>query len=350
MDNGETELALGSNYLYPMFYSCPLDSVYIGRNITYSTNKEEGYSPFYRNTSLRSVTISDYETEIPQNEFYGCTNLKNVRIGNGVKTIGAWAFSGCSSLDTFSFGSSLESIGQEAFSDCTAMTHLTSRAATPPACGTQALDDINKWNCQLTVPAGCVSTYQLSDQWKEFFFIKGEDGEVPPDIPNPEPYEKKCATPTIAYTDGKLKFSCETEGVQFVSTIRDEDIKSYETEEVDLSVTYTITVFAKKEDYDDSEIATATLCWIDAEPRTEGLDEDVITEVKAMPVLIQSQSGIITIQGVNEGTPIAVYGIDGKQYGSTIAEKGNATIATSLQLGSIAVVKIGEKAIKVVIK
>ena len=172
MDDGEANLNLGSNGSNPLFASCPLDSVYIGRNITYPTASNKGYSPFYRNTNLRSVTITDKETEISTNEFYGCTNLKNVRIGNGVTTFGDWAFSGCSSLDYFSFGSSVETIGKEAFSDCTAMTSLISKAITPPTCGSQALDDINKWNCTLIVPQNCMAAYQQASQWKDFFFIE----------------------------------------------------------------------------------------------------------------------------------------------------------------------------------
>lgn len=172
MGEQESELTLGSNGSNPLFSSCPLDSVFIGRNITYPTASNKGYSPFYRNTSLRSVEITDKETEVSVNEFYGCTNLKNVKIGNGVTTIGDWAFSGCSSIDYFSFGSSVKSIGKEAFSDCTAMTKLISYAATPPTCGSQALDDINKWGCVLSVPQGYKAAYQQADQWKEFFFIE----------------------------------------------------------------------------------------------------------------------------------------------------------------------------------
>ena len=86
MDEQESELTLGSNSEHPLFSDCPLDSVYIGRNITYQTSNFLGYtSPFSRNTSLRSVEITDKETEVSVNEFYGCTNLKNVKIGNGVR-------------------------------------------------------------------------------------------------------------------------------------------------------------------------------------------------------------------------------------------------------------------------
>lgn len=171
IDNAETELKLGCNDSNPIFSSCPLDSVYIGRNISYPTASRYGYSPFYRNTSLRTVHITDKETEISENEFYGCTNLKNVRIGDGVTYIGNWAFSGCSSIEYFSFGSAMQSIGKEAFSDCTAMTKLISHAMTPPVCDSQALDDISKWECTLSVPKGTVSSYQQAAQWKEFFFI-----------------------------------------------------------------------------------------------------------------------------------------------------------------------------------
>lgn len=171
----DSVLTLGFNDFYssnePMFADCPLQTVYIGGNISYTTYASNGYSPFYRNTSLKSVTITDKETEISENEFYGCTNLKNVTLGDGIETIGSYAFSGCAALTDFTFGSSLNTIGAEAFSDCTAMTRLVSRTAEPPVCGPQALDDINKWTCKLYVPDASIDAYQSADQWKEFFFI-----------------------------------------------------------------------------------------------------------------------------------------------------------------------------------
>ena len=161
----------------------------------------------------------------------------------------------------------------------------------------------------------------------------------------------KCATPIISYANGKLTFSCETEGAICHSTITDTDIKSYTGNEVDLTVTYHISVYATKEKYEDSEVATGTLCWIDQQPSTEGIvAEDAVTEVKALPVLIQSNRGTITVQGANEGTEIHVYSINGMNLGSAIATNGLATIITSLKPGTTAIVKIGEKAIKVLIK
>ena len=177
IEDRQTELVLGSNGSDPLFSDCPLDSVYIGGNILYETGSEDGYSPFYRNTSLRAVKITNRETEISTNEFYGCTNLQRVELGNGIESIGDYAFSGCSAIESFTFGNSLQTIGEEAFSDCTAMTQLISHTVVPPTCGTQALDDINKWNCKLLVPEKSIDDYKAADQWKEFFFVEssGED-------------------------------------------------------------------------------------------------------------------------------------------------------------------------------
>ena len=168
-------LQLGSNGTNPLFYDCPLDVVYIGRKLSYSTASNKGYSPFYRNTSLHSVEVTNAETQIYDNEFYGCTNLKTLKVGNGVKTIGKWAFSGCSSLDYFSSGYHVESIGEEAFSDCTGLTSYYSFSIEPPVCGNQALDDINKWDCTLFVPAESSDEYMAADQWKDFFFVNEND-------------------------------------------------------------------------------------------------------------------------------------------------------------------------------
>lgn len=176
IEEGEATLSLGSNSSSPLFSDCKLDEVFIGRKLSYSTSSSSGYSPFYRNTSLRSVTITNAETQIYANEFYGCSNLQEFACGNGITTIGQRAFSGCSALKTYSSGSKVESIGAEAFSDCTALTSFTSYAAVPPTCGTQALDDINKWECTLHVPSESIDDYQAADQWKEFFYIDEASG------------------------------------------------------------------------------------------------------------------------------------------------------------------------------
>ncbi len=91
-------LSLGSNGGSPLFASCPLDSVYVGRDISYSTNSNKGYSPFYNNQSLRSIVFSSQETQITAREFYYCSNLQNIVLGEGITSIGTYAFYNCNNL------------------------------------------------------------------------------------------------------------------------------------------------------------------------------------------------------------------------------------------------------------
>lgn len=176
--NGYSSSSSATSSTQPLFYSCPLDSVYIGGKIKYNTDAKYGFSPFFRNTSLRTVVVTDAETEVYDNEFYGCSNLTDVVIGDGVTKIGNWAFSGCSSLLNFSFGNSVETIGAEAFSDCTSMVKLVSSCNVPPVCGDQALADIDVWNCTLYVPNDYIDAYYNAEQWWDFFFIDGAEYKV----------------------------------------------------------------------------------------------------------------------------------------------------------------------------
>ena len=132
-------------------------------------------------------------------------------------------------------------------------------------------------------------------------------------------------------------------------SITDTDIKAGSGNEVQLGVTYNISVYAAKAGYENSETATATLCWIDQQPKTEGITNG-IANIPAQAVLIQSAGGSIRVQGVDEGTHVNVYGVNGTQAGSAISQSGAATINTNLQPGSVAIVKIGQKSVKVVIK
>ena len=286
----EAELNLGSNvkgdeygYSYgnPLFSSCPLDSVYIGRNINYHL------SPFSYNLSLRAVKFADKETEISENEFYGCTNLQKITIGDGVTTIGKRAFSGCSSLKFFAFGSQVAEIGEEAFSDCAAIVEISSKAKAAPACGSQALDDINKWECKLYVPDGCIAAYEAADQWKDFFFK--EEGEGTASYgDNDEEIVMKCETPTITLVGDKLSFACATDGVTYYYSVSYSDVKSgTSSKDVDLTKTYTITVFARKDGYGDSEVAKATFKAVPGDVNGDG-KVDVTDHVKLSDIIMDN--------------------------------------------------------------
>ena len=195
-EDGSSTLSMGNNCKLTgfgggivggtaLFENCPLDSVYLGRNLSYNQTEAYEYSPFYFNKTLRAVVIGDGVKAVFPNQFYQCRKLEYVSVGNGVISVGDRAFSGCSSLDHFSFGVGLETIGKEAFSDCTLVTKIVSSREVPPVCGDQALADIDMWECTVYVPEDYIDAYMNADQWCDFWIEGAEyrlqfivDGEV----------------------------------------------------------------------------------------------------------------------------------------------------------------------------
>ena len=135
-EDGVQSLILGSYYSsgtgYGLFSTCPLEEVYIGRNITYQNsyyNFEKhpeyyGYSAFYNQPKLAKVTISSTVTEIPAYLFYKNASLTLTSLPK-VKKIGASAFQDCSKLTTLNLGQDLQVVGNDAFNGCSNVTKLT---------------------------------------------------------------------------------------------------------------------------------------------------------------------------------------------------------------------------------
>ena len=303
---------------------------------------------FSRCTGITSITIPNSVTSIGNNAFLGCTGLTSINIPNSVTSIGNNAFFGCTGLTTITIPNGVTSIGYRAFYDIDVSTVISSienpfdiYGKTDEYYRTFSLNTFN--NATLYVPKGTIEKYKATEGWKDFLFIEeGDGGSTPSET-------KKCATPTIGYNKGKLTCKCDTEGAVCQTTITDTDITSFSGNEIDLTVTYNISVYATKEGYENSDVATATLCWIDVDPKTDGI-ENGIAHVRANAILIQTDNGQINIAGTNDGTKIYVYSIDGQQVGSSMSYDGQASINTNLQSGSIAIVNIGDKSVKIVMK
>ena len=238
IEDGESTLSLGYNYYNPsgrgqgLFYDCPLETLYLGRNIKYtdysssypytSYPEQYGYSAFYNTTTLKSVTIGNSVTSIGEyafsycrglksvtignsvtsignQAFYCCSGLTSVTIGNSVTSIGNYAFYNCSGLTCVAIGNSVTSIGYDAFRNCSGLTEVTlgssvkeigssafygierlskiySLNPTPPTCAkADVFYNVNKDKCRVYVPVGAGEDYKTTYVWWDFNNIVEKD-------------------------------------------------------------------------------------------------------------------------------------------------------------------------------
>ena len=191
-------------------------------------------------SSLSQVHLPLGITAIGDHAFDSCSSLTCIDIPVGVKKIGGWAFISCTKLAEVTMHEEITTIGSTAFSDCNKLTSVTVGAILPPK-----IDSNNTFsNCSkatLYVHNGCKAAYEAANYWKDFKKIV----EMP-----------KCATPTISIEGGKVRFSCETDGVEYAYEIENLDMKQGFANEINLRGTYKVSVYATKAGYDNSDIAT----------------------------------------------------------------------------------------------
>ena len=223
IEDGNTVLELGykTSTDRGLFYNCPIDSLYLGRNLSYNPYSSSGYSPFALNSSIKKVTIGNSVTSIGQNAFYWCSRLISVDIPNSVTSIGSFAFyncsgltsvtipnsvteisssafaycSGltsvtipnsvtsigdnafynCSSLTSVTIGNSVTSIGSYAFEYCSSLTTLYSFNTTPPNVGSNNFTNNQYMTLNVFVPQEALEVYQNANTWNNFWNLQGFD-------------------------------------------------------------------------------------------------------------------------------------------------------------------------------
>lgn len=135
INDGEEQLELSYNSYGQygpgegMFYDCPLEYLYIGRELDYKNDWEYGYYPFYNNKkSITEIAFGKYITKIP--------------------------------IYTKDF-SELETI--------------TLYNPTPPSVSSIYFTNAQYMNMNVYVPKGSLEAYQKADVWKNFWGLQEKD-------------------------------------------------------------------------------------------------------------------------------------------------------------------------------
>ena len=319
------------------FQSCTgLTSVTIPNSVT-----SIGNHAFYRCQHLTSVTIPNSVKSIEYGAF-AYSGLTSVTIPNSVTSIGAYAFKDCSGLTSVTIPNSVTSIEFEAFEGCSELTDIYCYAEQVPLTESDAFEGSYVEYATLHVPTVSMEDYKTTEPWSSFGKIVGLSGEGPEQPEQPE--VEKCETPSVVYKDGKLSLTSGTEGAEFITKVVADDAKTFYDAEIELSASYSIEVFALKSGCENSDTVNVTLCWIDQDGADE---ENGIINVPSVPVLVQSNGGTLTLDGVPAGTDITVYTTSGTEIAKTIASGATTSISVGLSNGTVVIVKIGNRSVKV---
>ena len=123
----------------------------------------------------------------------------------------------------------MTSIGDRAFAYCKNIENVYCYAEEVPSTISDAFDYSNIENATLHVPASAIEAYKTTAPWSGFGTIKALEGT------GTDVETKKCETPTISFVDGKLTFSCATEGVEYESEVTCSDVNKYYSNEINLA-------------------------------------------------------------------------------------------------------------------
>lgn len=162
--------------------------------------------------------------------------------------------------------------------------------------------------------------------------------------------DKKCSLPIISYENGRVLLVSMDHGVSFITKIEPENEFDYYEESFDFIPTYTFSVFAVKEHYENSDTVNMTICWAECSSECKNEESDGIISLSSRAILIQNTNGVLSFSGLSQNMRISVYDIVGKKLDEAIASNGTATLNTGLSPGNVAVVRISDHCIKLIVK
>ena len=296
------------------------------------------WSCFSGCSSLTSIEIPSSVTSLGENCFASCSGLTSITIPSSVTSLGWSCFCYCSGLTSITIPSSVTSLGERCFSGCSGLETVYFKGKVPENTSKSYIPTTTI----IKVPTEYLQDYKdaFGSRYK-YIFAWNLDGSGDDTKP-----VTQCATPSISYASGGLKFASETAGAEYHYTITDADMASdaYSKDgKVTLSAAYHISVYATADGYKASDKVEATLYWIKA-----NLENGTnINQVRTRGVVASAHDGIISLSGLDDGEVVKFFAADGKYLGSTVAANGAASYAVS---ESLVIAKVGEDSIKIAMK
>ena len=177
IEEGEETLSLGNGSSEGektgLFKDCPITSVFIGRNLSYS------YSPLANMKMLTEARFGNPVTRVPNYIFQGDTELTSVIFNRSceLQSVGKYAFDGCVNLPTPEFPTTVTVFDDGAFNGCVSFTdfNLPEKLTTIGSYTFQGCTELTKFDIPATTTS--IGNYAFSGCTgvKQVTFADGEE-------------------------------------------------------------------------------------------------------------------------------------------------------------------------------
>jgi hypothetical protein len=276
---------------------------------------------FYSCKNLSSITIPNSVTDIGESAFAGCVSLTSVVIPDGVEVIKASLFQGCHGLKSVTLPNSVTKIEIWAFVGCESLTSIDIPT------GVTVIDAIFQGSglVSVNIPNGVTEILPSA-----FYECEDLTSVVIPGTVTRVVY---------AFTGcKKLKdVYCYAENVP-VAYVEDFVVSPFLS--VDLSAATLHVPASSVDKYKADEYWGKFGTILPIEDGTTRID------ATSSNCDIKAYGGAITVSGCRDGESVSVYSVSGRLISATTIKNGSAVIKTNLQAGSVVIVKIGQKSVK----
>lgn len=339
-------------------------------------------APWYSyRSNIETVSIESGVTTIGTSAFYHSVNIKTVILPNSIQKIYNYAFSNCSALESIDLPPNMSFIAQEAFSNCTSLYSVSIQSVERiyldafKNCNNIQyvyIKNIEDW-CSILFQT--INSNPLS--FAGHLYINGaeiNDLIIPSSVSSIGCFQfYNCdGLTSVAIQNGVTDiYQSAFAGCVNINTLTiPNSITSIDERAFNRCVSLT-SVISKmvnpcsisSDCFSDDVYNNATLYvpqgrtsaykstnyWSKFKNIEEG-EPSGIAQIHENAVLIQANDGLVSISGLGDSERIAIYQTDGKQMATAKAYNGSASVATNISRGTPVIVKIGEKAVKVVMQ
>ena len=315
---------------------CGVEIDYISNPLRYAKHL---YSD--ENTEITELIIPDGITSISANAFYGCSNITSLTIPNSVEFIGPDAFgcfgithvtipnkitylsgfNSCTNLKSITIPQTVTTIGMGAFYGCTGIT------------------SIEIPNSVTTIEQGAFGATSLSSVTipNSVTSIGGHvfDGC------------QKLTNVTIGNAVQSIGYwafgHCQelSDVYCYAEYVPQTNIDAFEYSLIDYATLHV--------PENSMSSYKSTTPWSGFK-EVVAISPSGISKLEASETSVKCEGDQLTVEGINDGQIVDVYSLNGEKHGSAIGKNGAARIDTNVRPGSIVVVKMGEKSVKVIVK